>query len=66
MKEKKEGYQTKGNMSSLYSAIRYFIVDMVIKSSSDEATLYNERTFINKLNMVLVQVKGNKHQKVDV
>ncbi|ORE03750.1 nuclear export factor CRM1 [Rhizopus microsporus var. microsporus] len=37
-------------------AIRCFIVDMVIKSSSDEATLYNERTFINKLNMVLVQI----------
>jgi hypothetical protein len=38
------------------SAIRYFIVNVIVKVSSDEATLTKEHTYINKLNMVLVQV----------
>lgn len=30
---------------------------MIVKVSSDEATLAKEKTYINKLNMVLVQVR---------
>lgn len=40
----------------MHSAIRNFIVNVIVKVSSDEATLRKERTYINKLNMVLVQV----------
>ncbi|KAL9542786.1 hypothetical protein PS6_009626 [Mucor atramentarius] len=36
-------------------AIRNFIVNVIVKVSSDEATLRKEHTYINKLNMVLVQ-----------
>lgn len=39
-------------------AIRYFIVNVIVKQSSDETTLAKERTYINKLNMVLVQVSN--------
>ncbi|ORY97570.1 nuclear export factor CRM1 [Syncephalastrum racemosum] len=38
------------------NAIRYFVVDVVIKVSSDERTMISERTYLNKLNMVLVQI----------
>ena len=38
-------------------AIRYFVVNVIVKQSSDEVALVKERTYINKLNMVLVQVK---------
>ncbi|KAG1233057.1 hypothetical protein G6F35_001394 [Rhizopus arrhizus] len=38
------------------NAIRYFIVNVIIKISSDEANFNKERTYINKLNMVLVQI----------
>lgn len=30
---------------------------MIVKVSSDETTLAKEKTYINKLNMVLVQVR---------
>jgi len=43
---------------SLHSAIRNFIVNVIVKVSSGEATLRKERTYINKLNMVLVQVSS--------
>ncbi|KAF9977031.1 Karyopherin transporter [Actinomortierella ambigua] len=36
--------------------IRNFIVGLIVKLSSDEATLIREKTLINKLNLVLVQV----------
>ncbi|CAO3610371.1 unnamed protein product [Mucor hiemalis] len=38
------------------NAIRYFIVNVIVKQSSEETTLVKERTYINKLNMVLVQI----------
>ncbi|KAI9485410.1 MAG: nuclear export factor CRM1 [Benjaminiella poitrasii] len=38
------------------NAIRYFIVNVIVKQSSDDTTLAKERTYINKLNMVLVQI----------
>ncbi|KAI8365384.1 nuclear export factor CRM1 [Radiomyces spectabilis] len=38
------------------NAIRYFIVNVIVKVSSDEQSLVKERTYINKLNMVLVQI----------
>lgn len=37
-------------------AIRYFIVNVIVKVSSDEQSLVREKTYLNKLNMVLVQV----------
>ncbi|KAG0367898.1 CRM1 C terminal-domain-containing protein [Gamsiella multidivaricata] len=36
--------------------IRNYTVGLIVKLSSDEATLIRERTLINKLNMVLVQI----------
>ncbi|KAG0324890.1 Karyopherin transporter [Dissophora globulifera] len=36
--------------------IRNYTVGLIVKLSSDEATLVRERTLINKLNMVLVQI----------
>jgi len=38
------------------NAIRYFIVNVIVKVSSDETTLVREKTYLNKLNMVLVQI----------
>ncbi|KAL0087845.1 nuclear export factor CRM1 [Phycomyces blakesleeanus] len=38
------------------NAIRYFIVNVIVKVSADENTMVRERTYLNKLNMVLVQV----------
>ncbi|KAI9273988.1 nuclear export factor CRM1 [Helicostylum pulchrum] len=38
------------------NAIRYFVVNVVVKVSSDEVSLSKERTYLNKLNMVLVQI----------
>ena len=36
--------------------IRHFIVALIVKSASDERTLRNEKVYINKLNLVLVEV----------
>lgn len=56
-REIKELYTSvKDNLNLVYIAIRNFIVNVIVKVSSDEATLKKERTYINKLNMVLVQV----------
>ncbi|CAO3686098.1 unnamed protein product [Rhizopus stolonifer] len=38
------------------NAIRYFIVNVIVQQSSDETNLVKQRTYINKLNMALVQV----------
>ncbi|KAG2216466.1 hypothetical protein INT45_011936 [Circinella minor] len=38
------------------NAIRYFIVNVIVKVSSDETSLVKEKTYVNKLNMVLVQI----------
>lgn len=55
-KIKKLYTSVKDNLNLVYLAIRNFIVNVIVKVSSDEATLKKERTYINKLNMVLVQV----------
>lgn len=36
--------------------IRHFIVSLIVKNSSDERTMHNEKVYINKLNLVLVEV----------
>jgi exportin-1 len=38
------------------NAIRYFVVNVIVQQSSDETNLIKQRTYINKLNMTLVQV----------
>ncbi|CAO3673608.1 unnamed protein product [Umbelopsis vinacea] len=38
------------------SAIRYFIGNIIVKVSSDEETFVKEKTYVRKLNMVLVQI----------
>jgi exportin-1 len=38
------------------SGIRNFIVSVIVKSSSDEASLRKEKSYINKLNLILVQI----------
>jgi exportin-1 len=42
--------------NACHLAIRYFIVNVIVKVSSDEQSLVREKTYLNKLNMVLVQV----------
>ncbi|KAI8098786.1 nuclear export factor CRM1 [Halteromyces radiatus] len=37
-------------------AIRYFIVNVIVKVTSDETNLAKERAYVSKLNMVLVQI----------
>jgi hypothetical protein len=39
-----------------HSAIRNFIGNIIVKVSSDEETFTREKTYVRKLNMVLVQV----------
>lgn len=36
--------------------IRHFIVALIVKNASDERTLRTEKVYINKLNLVLVEV----------
>jgi len=38
------------------SGIRNFIVNIILKAASDEVSLRKEKTYINKLNLALVQV----------
>ncbi|KAL1920697.1 uncharacterized protein VTP21DRAFT_1074 [Calcarisporiella thermophila] len=38
------------------TGIRNYIVSVILKVSSDEATLHSQKTYITKLNMVLVQI----------
>ena len=38
------------------SGIRNFIVGVIVKSSADEMTLKRERSYVNKLNLILVQI----------
>jgi hypothetical protein len=40
----------------LYVGIRNFIVGVVVKLASDEVAARKERTYLNKLNLALVQV----------
>jgi exportin-1 len=38
--------------------IKKYIVGLIIKTSSDAVLLDTERVYLNKLNMILVQVRG--------
>lgn len=38
------------------SGIRNFIVGVIVKNSADEVTLRKERSYVNKLNLILVQI----------
>jgi hypothetical protein len=38
------------------SGIRNFVVGVIVKTSSDEGTLRREKSFVNKLNLILVQI----------
>lgn len=40
----------------LILGIRHFIVSLIVKNASDERTMRNEKVYINKLNLVLVEV----------
>ena len=40
--------------------IKKYIVGLIIKTSSDPETLEKEKTYLNKLNMILVQVKKQR------
>jgi exportin-1 len=39
------------------AGIRNFIVGVTVKVSSDETSLRREKTYVNKLNLALVQVR---------
>ena len=39
-----------------YLGVRNFVVGITVKIASDEATMRREKTYINKLNLALVQV----------
>jgi exportin-1 len=38
------------------TGIRNFIVGVIVKSSADEMTLRKEKAYVNKLNLILVQI----------
>lgn len=38
------------------SGIRNFVVQVIVKTSSDDATMRREKSFLNKLNLILVQI----------
>ncbi|BGP43997.1 Karyopherin transporter [Rhodotorula kratochvilovae] len=38
------------------SGIRNFVVQVIVKTSSDDQTLRREKSFVNKLNLILVQI----------
>lgn len=38
------------------SGIRNFVVQIIVKTSSDDATMRREKSFLNKLNLILVQI----------
>jgi hypothetical protein len=40
------------------SGIKKYIVGLIIKTSSDATTLEAEKVYLNKLNMILVQVRA--------
>lgn len=40
--------------------IRNFIVGVTVKVASDDVSLRREKTYINKLNLALVQVSGHR------
>jgi exportin-1 len=42
--------------SILFQAIKKYIVGLIIKNSTDMATLERERVYLNKLNIILIQV----------
>ena len=44
-----------------FSGIRNFVVSLTIKLASDEMTLRKEKTYINKLNLILVQVRAGSN-----
>ncbi len=44
-------------------AIKKYIVGLIIKNSSDEVTLNREKTYVNKMNLILIQVSNDKHDK---
>jgi hypothetical protein len=46
----------------LRTGIRNFIVETIISQSSDEANLRKQKTFINKLDMTLIQVRTDLSQ----
>lgn len=41
---------------NLFSGIKKYIVALIIKTSSDPVLLEREKMYLNKLNMILVQV----------
>lgn len=43
--------------------IRNFIVSVTVDISSDEARMRRERAYLNKLNLVLVQVRGDSVER---
>jgi hypothetical protein len=59
-KKKKKKKKSEHSFLILSLAIRYFIVNVIVKETSDEQKLVTNRAFISKLNMVLVQVKKKK------
>lgn len=45
--------------------IRNFIVETILQVSSEEGLLRSEKTYINKLDMTLIQVSRGQHQTSD-
>ena len=41
----------------LRTGIRNFIVGIIVKVSSDEASMRKEKSYVNKMNLALVQVR---------
>lgn len=45
------------------SGIRNFVVGVTVKVASDETTMRKEKTYVNKLNLALVQVSSTSCTK---
>lgn len=43
-------------LNRIYAGVRNFVINLNVQIASDEATARREKTYLNKLNMALVQV----------
>lgn len=46
--------------------IKKYIVGLIIKTSSDPETMESSKVYLNKLNMILVQVSNSKIEKYKI
>jgi hypothetical protein len=55
--QREEKFKLITNYYILFSGIKKYIVGLIIKTSSDPDIMEREKMYLNKLNMILVQVR---------